>query len=272
MFESTHRLWRADTNLFIPILLPLSLKWKQESSENTRKFVIIIRKNPLKQQYAGNIEPLQQKMTCRTKNCALFISLPALSLFLLVTKKYLRPDFSWCHGIHPCRHPHSFQVIAWWLWTDPISAWAAIDRANQNASFNYLLPHTLASPTNQSAPFPDRPRSRRRRCSSGSLFWQRMAAHILLTFIRSYIRPYVHLYMFIHTFIYTFIYTLYVYTYIYTYVYTNVCSYICSYICLYIYYKEREKEYIINTLTYIFFNSFAITSYIFSIHFVTCNS
>jgi len=243
MFESTHRLWRADTNLFIPILLPLSLKWKQEFSENTRKFVIIIRKNPLKQQYAGNIEPLQQKMTCRTKNCALFISLLALSLFLLVTKKYLRPDFSWCHGIHPCRHPHSFQVIAWWLWTDPISAWAAIDRANQNASFNYLLPHTLASPTNQSAPFPDRPRSRRRRCSSGSLFWQRMAAHILLTFIRSYIRPYVHLYIcsYIRSYIRLYIRYTYIRTFIHTFIQTYVHTYVHTYVYTYIIKKEKRN-------------------------------
>jgi len=203
--------------------------------------IIIIRKNPLKQQ--GNIEPLQQKMTCRTKNCALFISLPALSLFLLVTKKYLRPDFSWCHGIHPCRHPHSFQVIAWWLWTDPISAWAAIDRANQNASFNYLLPHTLASPTNQSAPFPDRPRSRRRRCSSGSLFWQRMAAPILLTFIHSYIRPYVHLYicLYIRSYIRLYIRYTYIRTFIHTFIQTYVHTYVHTYVYTYITKKEKRN-------------------------------
>jgi len=49
--------------------------------------------------------------------------------------------------------------------------------------------------------------------------------------------------------------------------------YIRSCIRSYMYYKEREKKYIINTLTYFYLkNSFAITSYIFSIHFVTRNS
>lgn len=46
-------------------------------------------------------------MTCRTKNCALFISVARI--FPLSPRKKC-PDFPWCHTIHLCRHPHSSPV------------------------------------------------------------------------------------------------------------------------------------------------------------------
>jgi len=68
---------------------------------------------------------------------------------------------------------------------------------------------------------------------------------------REFIHTFIH--MFIHTFIHMFMY-----------------MFIRTFLHTFIYYKEREKKCIINILLYFYLkNSFAITSYIFSGHFVT---
>ena len=71
---------------------------------------------------------------------------------------------------------------------------------------------------------------------------------------------------YIRTFIYTFM-----HTFIRTLIYTFIQTFIHTYVLYeYMYYKGRKKKYIINTLMYFYLkNSFAATSYIFLIHFVT---
>ena len=69
-----------------------------------------------------------------------------------------------------------------------------------------------------------------------------------------YIRLYVHTYTYVYTYVHTYVYT-YVYTYTYTWVYVLQKKG-----------KEIHNKYV---NIFLFKNSFAITNYIFLIHFVT---
>ena len=137
---------RTSTNLFIPLLFSLSPKWKSLPKMLVKVFVInnsfatavrqrhwaTATKNDLQNKklraihvHCRHFPPLMKKSRTRVSMVFILVDIPTLLQSL-------------------CRR----------LWTESINAWAAMVRANQNAPFNYFITHFLASPTNQSTPFP----------------------------------------------------------------------------------------------------------------------